>query len=83
MIGWLKDPVTSFVIAGTAIFLLSGLFSDSESTRVIELSDADFERLSGNWQMQRGRAPDSEEMHDIVGGTFKTRCTFANRSVSV
>ncbi|MED5340629.1 MAG: hypothetical protein VYD60_03910, partial [Pseudomonadota bacterium] len=66
MIGWLKDPVTSFVIAGTAIFLLSGLFSDSESSRVIELSDADFERLSGNWQMQRGRAPDSEEMHDIV-----------------
>ena len=66
MIGWLKDPVTSFVIAGTAIFLLSGMFSDSESSRVIELSDADVERLSGNWQMQRGRAPVSEEMHDIV-----------------
>ena len=66
MIGWLKDPVTSFVIAGTAIFLLSGMFSDSESSRIIELSDADVERLSGNWQMQRGRAPDSEEMHDIV-----------------
>ena len=43
MISWLKDPVTSFVIAGTAIFLLSGMFSNSEISRVIELSDADVE----------------------------------------
>ena len=37
MISWLKDPVTSFVIAGTAIFLLSGMFSDSEISKVIDI----------------------------------------------
>ena len=66
MISWLKDPVTSFVIAGTAIFLLSGMFSDSEISKVIELSDADVERLSGNWRMQRSREPSTEELQDIV-----------------
>ena len=66
MISWLKDPVTSFVIAGTAIFLLSGLFSDAEISRVIELSEADVERLSGNWRMQRSREPSAEELQDIV-----------------
>ena len=66
MISWLKDPVTSFVIAGTAIFLLSGMFSNSEISRVIELSDADVERLSGNWRMQRRREPSNEEVRDIV-----------------
>lgn len=66
MISWLKDPVTSFVIAGTAIFLLSGMFSDSEISKVITLSDADVERLSGNWRMQRRREPSAEELRDIV-----------------
>lgn len=66
MISWLKDPVTSFVIAGTAIFLLSGMFSDSEISKVIELNDADVQRLSGNWRMQRSREPSAEELQDIV-----------------
>jgi peptidyl-prolyl cis-trans isomerase C len=66
MLNWLKDPVTSFVIAGTAIFLLSGMFSDSEISKVIELSDDDVDRLSGNWRMQRSREPSAEELQDIV-----------------
>ena len=66
MLNWLKDPVTSFVIAGTAIFLLSGMFSASEISKVIELSDADINRLSGNWRMQRSRDPSAEELQDIV-----------------
>lgn len=66
MISWLKDPVTSFVIAGTAIFLLSGLFSDAGISKVIELSDSDVQRLSGNWRMQRNREPSPEELKDIV-----------------
>tara|TARA_B100000575_G_scaffold260680_1_gene233820 strand:+ start:1838 stop:2650 length:813 start_codon:yes stop_codon:yes gene_type:complete len=76
VISWLKDPVTSFVIAGTAIFLLSGLFSDAEISRVIELSEADVERLSGNWRMQRNREPSSQELSEIVAQYVKDEIYF-------
>ena len=76
MISWLKDPVTSFVIAGTAIFLLSGMFSDSEISKVVELSDADVKRLSGIWQMQRSREPSSDELNDLVEQFVKDEIYF-------
>ena len=56
----------SFVVAGAAIFMISAFFTDSEISRVIELSDSDVERLSGNWRMQRGRKPLAEELDEIV-----------------
>jgi hypothetical protein len=76
MLSWLKDPVTSFVIAGTAIFLLSTFFSDSEFSNVVELSDADLQRLSGNWRMQRNREPSAEELNDLVEQYFKDEIYF-------
>ena len=36
----LSDPVT-LCRRGTAIFILSGLFSDSEISRVVEIGDAE------------------------------------------
>ena len=76
MRNWLSDPVTSFVVAGTAIFILSGLFSDSEISRVVEISDAEVERLSGSWRMQRNRDPDGDDLKEIVERYVKDEIYF-------
>jgi len=76
VISWLKDPVTSFVIAGTAIFLLSELFSSSEVSREIKLSDSDVQRLSGNWRMQRNREPSQDELREIIEEYVKDEIYF-------
>tara|TARA_B000000441_G_C21550778_1_gene237108 strand:+ start:142 stop:384 length:243 start_codon:yes stop_codon:yes gene_type:complete len=73
---WLSDPVTSFVVAGTAIFILSGLFSDSEISRVVEIGDAEVERLSGSWRMQRNREPDTDDLKEIVERYVKDEIYF-------
>ena len=76
MRNWLSDPVTSFVIAGAAIFILSGLFSDSEISRVVEIGDAEVERLSGSWRMQRNREPDTDDLKEIVERYVKDEIYF-------
>ncbi|MEL0048602.1 MAG: hypothetical protein VW867_08150, partial [Gammaproteobacteria bacterium] len=73
---WLKDPVTSFVIAGTAIFVLSGMFADSEISSVVELTDSDVQRLTGVWRMQKNREPSPDDLVDIVDNFVKDEIYF-------
>ena len=73
---WLSDPVTSFVVAGTAIFILSGLFSDTEISRVVEISESEVQRLSGSWRMQRNREPGSDDLKEIVERYVKDEIYF-------
>ena len=56
MIKWLKDPVTSFVLAGTMIFAVSSFFPDGEISNSIEIKKSDVERMIGIYEMQRSRS---------------------------
>ena len=76
MRNWLSDPVTSFVVAGTTIFILSGLFSDTEISRVVEISESEVQRLSGSWRMQRNREPGSDDLKEIVERYVKDEIYF-------
>ena len=76
MRNWLSDPVTSFVIAGTAIFIFSGLFSDTEISRVVEINESEVQRLSGSWRMQRNRDPGSDDLKEIVERYVKDEIYF-------
>ncbi len=76
MRSWIKDPVTSFVIAGTLIFVLSGMFSDSEISSVVELTESDIARLTGAWRMQKNSDPTPRDLTDIVEQFVKDEIYF-------
>jgi peptidyl-prolyl cis-trans isomerase C len=76
IVSWLRDPVVSFVTAGACIFLLSTFFSSSNNVSVIEVTEADIERLTYNWKMQKNDDPSPAELRDIVESYVKDEMYF-------
>ena len=76
IITWLRDPVVSFVTAGAFIFLLSATFSGSNSSAVIEITEADIARLTYNWKVQKNGDPSPAELRDIVESFVKDEIYF-------
>ena len=76
MIKWLKDPVTSFVLAGTMIFAVSSFFPDGEISNSIEIKESDVERMIGIYEMQRSRRPSEEELRDLIDQFVKDEIYF-------
>ena len=63
---WLKDPLTSFVIVGAAVFLIAELVSSEEISYDVEIRDADVIRLSEQWVLQMRRPPTDEEFANLI-----------------
>ena len=76
MLRWLKDPVTSFVLAGTVIFAVSSFFPDGEISNSIQIKESDLERMIGIYEMQRGRQPSKDELNDLVDQFVKDEIYF-------
>ena len=76
MIKWLKDPVTSFVLAGTMIFVVSSFFPDGEISNSIEIKESDVERMIGIYEMQRSRRPSEVELRDLIDQFVKDEIYF-------
>ncbi len=77
IVSWLRDPVASFVTAGACIFLLSTFFSGATvETPEAEVTEADIERLTYNWKMQKNDDPSPAELRDIVESYVKDEMYF-------
>ena len=76
MLRWLKDPVTSFVLAGTVIFAVSSFFPNGEISNSIQIKESDLERMIGIYEMQRGRQPSKDELNDLVDQFIKDEIYF-------
>ena len=76
IVSWLRDPVVSFVTAGACIFVLSTFFSGSNNVSVIEITEADIERLTYNWKMQKNDDPSPADLREIVESYVKDEMYF-------
>lgn len=63
-------------MAGATIFLLSTFFSNSNNSSVIEITEADIERLTYNWKIQKSGDPSPTELRDIVESYVKDEMYF-------
>jgi hypothetical protein len=71
MVKWLKDPLVSFLIAGTAIFFITDWFGEEDIPYNIVVSEQDLERLGDQWRMQMRRAPTDPELTGLVEAFIK------------
>lgn len=63
---FLKDPLVTFLVAGAAIFILAGYFSDDDIAYDVLVREADIQRLNDQWSMQMRRPPTEQELSGLV-----------------
>jgi len=68
---WLKDPLVSFLIAGSAIFFLTEWFSEPDIPYNIVVREQDLTRLGDQWRMQMRRSPTDAELTGLVEAFIK------------
>ena len=61
---WLRDPLWAFVAIGVLLFWLDGRRATDDLR--IEVTDADVERLTAQWQAQTGRDPSAVELDGLI-----------------
>lgn len=61
----LREPLLYFFIVGAGLFLLSEQLGTDDGRR-IEVSEAERQRLSAQWQAQMGRPPTESELKALV-----------------
>ncbi|MDA1073487.1 MAG: peptidylprolyl isomerase [Proteobacteria bacterium] len=66
MPAWIKDPLVIFLLAGAALFALNAWWDADASDNLIEVTDAQINRLQDQWQAQMGREPTSEELNNLI-----------------
>ncbi len=64
--GWLRDPLILFLLAGTVIFFVADWLAEDDIPYAIEVTDQDLKRLSDQWQMQMRRPPSPQELAGLV-----------------
>ena len=82
MVKWLKDPLVSFLIAGTAIFFITDWFGEEDIPYNIVVSEQDLERLGDQWRMQMRRAPTDPELTGLVEAFIKEEIYYRQAPVS-
>ncbi|MCZ6618824.1 MAG: peptidylprolyl isomerase [Gammaproteobacteria bacterium] len=63
---WPREPLVYFLLAGVTLFFVSGIIDSSTEDYRIELSEADLNRLSDQWQAQMGRLPSTGELDGLT-----------------
>lgn len=62
----LREPLVVFLFAGAVIFGISRLESNDDANSVIEVSNAQLQRISDQWQAQMGRTPSADELDGLT-----------------
>jgi hypothetical protein len=63
---FLKDPLVAFLLAGAGLFLLNSLWVSDDGDHLIEVTDAEINRLTEQWAAQMGRPPDATELDGLI-----------------
>ncbi|HSG82144.1 MAG TPA: peptidyl-prolyl cis-trans isomerase, partial [Gemmatimonadota bacterium] len=70
----LREPLLHFVAIGAVLFLVhalaSGLFQ-TDTSRRIEITEAEIELLASTWQRQWMRPPTEQELRSLVRGRLR------------
>ena len=62
----LREPLTYFLLAGAAIFLVWDRLQDERDQYRIEISSQERARIAAQWEAQMGRAPSADEMSGLL-----------------
>jgi len=62
----LRDPLFGFLVAGAAIFAIDAVSGDTTESPVIEVTVAQLQRISDQWQGQMGRPPSEQELSGLL-----------------
>ncbi len=62
----LRDPLFGFLLAGAAIFAIDAFTGSTAETPVIEVTAAQLQRISDQWQGQMGRPPSDQEFNGLL-----------------
>ena len=71
---WHKEPLFHFLIIGALIFVVFSMVNQSEPTvsgNMIIVTNAEIERLSGNWSKRWNRPPTETELKGLVDSYIK------------
>ena len=82
MIKWLKDPVTSFVLAGTMIFAFSSFFPDGEISNSIEIKQSDVERMIGEIYFRESLKLGLDVNDSIIRRRLVQKLTFLTEDIA-
>jgi peptidyl-prolyl cis-trans isomerase C len=61
-----RDPLFGFLIAGAAIFAFDRFTGDTVDVPVIEVTAAQLQRISNQWQGQMGRPPTDQQLNGLL-----------------
>lgn len=67
----IKDPLVSFLFAGTLLFFLTDWFSDDSKTYQIQVTANEVQRLSDQWSLQMRRPPNEQELDGLIAAFVK------------
>ena len=62
----MKDPLIAFLGLGAALFAAAILLEGDASDTVINVDDAEMNRLTQQWNAQMGRSPTAEELEGLI-----------------
>ena len=63
---WPREPLVYFLLAGAALFYVSGFVDSSADDYRIELTPSDLTRLADQWEAQMGRPPSTSELNGLT-----------------
>ncbi len=67
----IRDPLVSFLFAGTLLFFLTNFFSDNNETYQIQITKNEVQRLSEQWSVQMRRPPNEQELDGLISAFVK------------
>ncbi len=67
----IRDPLVSFLFAGTLLFFITDWFSRDDDAYQIQVSANEVQRLSDQWSLQMRRPPNKQELDGLISAFVK------------
>ena len=67
----IRDPLVSFLFAGTLLFFITDWFSGDDETYQIQVTANEVQRLGDQWSLQMRRPPNKQELDGLISAFVK------------
>ena len=67
----IRDPLVSFLFAGTLLFFVTDWFSGDNEAYQIQVTANEVQRLSDQWSLQMRRPPNKQELDGLISAFLK------------
>ena len=67
----IRDPLVSFLFAGTLLFFITDWFSGDDEAYQIQVTANEVQRLTDQWSLQMRRPPNKQELDGLISAFVK------------